>query len=427
MLLLLVCSGLPSINLLAAEPAADTWLQWRGPQRDSQIAATLWPTRLDEASLKSTWRVPLGPSYSGPIVTADRVFVTETKDKKFEVVKALRRDNGELIWETQWEGAMAVPFFAAANGSWIRATPVYDGERLYVAGMRDVLVCLDAKNGDKLWTIDFVKQVETPLPSFGFASSPMIDGDHLYVQAGASLAKIDKRTGEIVWRALQDSGGMMGSAFSSPVMATLHGQRQVVVQTRKSLAGIDAESGEVLWSQDIPAFRGMNILTPTIVDNGIFTSSYGGTSLLFAIKAKDSEGAFAAQETWKNRTQGYMSSPVVIDGFVYLHLRNRRFTCIDLASGETKWTTKPFGEYWSMVASGNRILALDERGELLLIAANHEKFELIDRRQISEDPTWAHLAVCGDELFVRELGAISAFRWTASKEEADSAADASGE
>ncbi|REJ67212.1 MAG: hypothetical protein DWQ31_12020 [Planctomycetota bacterium] len=62
-----------------------------------------------------------------------------------------------------------------------------------------------------------------------------------------------------------------------------------------------------------------------------------------------------------------MSSPVVYDGHVYLHLRNQWFICIDLASGETKWTTQPFGRYWNMVAAGEKILALDERGELLLI------------------------------------------------------------
>ena len=49
-------------------------------------------------------------------------------------------ETGKELWRAQWPGAMAVPFFAMSNGSWIRATPAYDGESLYVAGMRDVLV-----------------------------------------------------------------------------------------------------------------------------------------------------------------------------------------------------------------------------------------------------------------------------------------------
>lgn len=408
---LLACFLMASpVGIRAAEPASGDWPQWRGPNRDSQIEAKTLPEGVSESLLRPKWRIPLGPSYSGPVVSEDRVFVTETKDKTFEVVRAFDRTSGEQIWETQWEGAMQVPFFAMANGSWIRATPAYDGERLYVAGMRDLLVCIDADTGKQLWQVDFVKQVEAPLPSFGFASSPLVDGDYVYVQAGACLAKVNKMSGEIVWRALKDDGGMSGSAFSSPIVASLNGKQQIVVQTRTKLAGVGLDNGELIWSVDIPAFRGMNILTPTVIGNSVFTSSYGGQSLIFSIEK--TADAYVAKELWKNRSQGYMSSPVVIDGHVYIHLRNQRFTCIALSTGETKWTTKPFGKYWSMVASGDQILALDERGELLLINATPEKFDLVDRRKISEEPTWAHIAVSGHEIFVRELGAIQAFRWS---------------
>ena len=232
-------------------------------------------------------------------------------------------------------------------------------------------------------------------------------GDYLYVQAGASLAKLDKHTGAIVWR-LQDPGGMMGSAFSSPYFTTIQGTPLLLVQTRTQLAGVDPESGQVLWQQEIEAFRGMNILTPTLVGESVFTSSYGGRSWLLTPTRTDQ--GWTVAETWTNKLQGYMSTPVMIGGNIYLHLRNQRFTCVDGATGQERWTTKPFGKYWSMVANGDRILALDERGELLLIRANPEKFDLLDRRKIADD-TWAHLAVCGQEVFVRELQAMTALEW----------------
>ena len=155
----------------------------------------------------------MGPSYSGPIVAGNRVFTTETEGRELEVVRAYTRDTGELLWETKWEGAMRVPFFAAANGSWIRSTPACDGERLYVAGMRDVLYCLAVDTGDVVWMIDFVEEFETDLPSFGFVCSPLIDGEHVYVQAGASLVKLNKYNGEIVWRSLAEDGGMCALVF----------------------------------------------------------------------------------------------------------------------------------------------------------------------------------------------------------------------
>ncbi len=402
-LVFVVCTSVANVH-------AEEWRQWRGPERTGVIAIDSWPDTLAAGELDSGWRRKLGPGYSGPLVTEDRVYVTETRDQKDEVVRALDRTTGEEVWAVDWAGSMSVPFFAAANGSWIRSTPTLDGDDLFVAGIRDVLVCLNADTGEVKWKVDFVKDTGASLPSFGCVCSPLVDEGHVYMQAGGGFVKLDRTDGSIVWKSVGDGGGMFGSAFSSPVIATIAGLRQAVVQTRKQLCGVDLQRGKVLWSQDIEAFRGMNILTPTVIGNRVFTSSYGGGSFLFEVTGSADDG-FKATQLWRNKVQAYMSSPVVIDGFVYLHLRNQRFACIDLETGNEAWITTPFGKYWSLIATGDRILALDERGELLLIRANPEKFDLIDRREISSKPTWAHVAVAGGQVFVRELEAIAVFNW----------------
>lgn len=402
-LLLPLCSGVNDTSL-----ADGDWPQWRGPSRDSQILQSPWPGDLTADHLSESWSVPQGPSYSGPIVVGDRVFVTETKDKKHEFVRALNRSTGEQIWETHWEGAVSVPFFAASNGSWIRSTPTFDDGRLYVAGMRDVLVCLDAQTGKTLWKVDFPAVTDSAVPSFGFVSSPLVHGDHVYVQAGAGFAKLDKLTGKIIWQTLKDDGGMLGSAFSSPIFATIADVPQLIVQTRSTLAGVNPQDGSVLWSQEIAAFRGMNILPPTVIGDAVFTSSYGGRSSLFQISLEGS--SWKVTESWQHKSQGYMSAPVVINGHLYLHLRNQRFVCLDVKTGTARWTTKPFGKYWSMVANGDKLLALDQNGELLLIEASPDEFRLLDRRSVADD-SWAHVAVVGKELFVRDLAALKRFEW----------------
>ncbi len=403
-----LCLTFTLLQTAAASENEFTWPQWRGPSRDATIAdRPQWPR--DLKNLSQSWRVELGPSYSGPIVSKDRVFTTETRNESHEVVYALDRATGEKIWETEWPGSMSVPFFAKSNGDWIRSTPAFDGESLFVAGMQDVLVCLDAENGGQRWRVDFMERYDTDLPAFGFVSSPMVQGDHVYVQAGAAFVKLDKHTGETVWRTLADDGGMMGSAFSSPMIATIHGVPQIVVQTRQVLAGVNPDSGDVLWQQSVPSFRGMNILTPTVYGNGVLTSTHKNRTFFYRI-TKGTHGLSVA-ELWTNKAQGYMSSPVVRGDFAYLHLGNGRLTCIDLRTGNEQWRSEPFGKYWSMVLSGDRILALDQRGELLLIEADPNRFVLLDRRKIAENDTWAHLAVCGKELFVRELKALAAFRW----------------
>lgn len=397
-----------SASCLAGQGSGVTWPQWRGPTRDATLSAEPWPSTLQKDRLELTWRKALGPSYSGPIVASDRVFVTETADAEREVVRALDLADGQELWRAEWQGAMKVPFFAASNGSWIRATPAYDGNSLYVAGMKDVLVCLDAKSGSERWRVDFVQRLGSPKPAFGFVSSPLVLDDAVYVQAGASFMKLDKASGDIVWRSLQDAGGMWGSAFSSPTYAELHGEGQLLVQTRTRLAGVSPIDGAVLWSEEIPAFRGMNILTPCVIGDAVFTSSYGGRSRL--LRCSKGVEKWQVEEAWTSKVQGYMSSPVVSGNFIFLHLRNQRLVCLDARSGEVMWTTRPFGKYWSMIRNGDKILALDQRGELLLIRANPQQFELLDRRKVGTD-SWAHVAACGNRIFIRDLEALAVYRW----------------
>ncbi len=396
-------------ELAAAD--AGCWQQWRGPSRDGIVAGATWPDGLAADRLARSWRMELGPSYSGPVVAGDLVFVTETKDRKTEHVRALERKTGKQVWEASWEGAMTVPFFAISNGSWIRSTPAVDGGRIYVAGMRDMLVCLDAATGTEVWRKDFVKEFDSPLPAFGFVSSPLVIGDHVFVQAGSGFVKLEKATGKVVWRVLDDGGGMSGSAFASPFPATIDGVPQLLVQAREFLAGVDPEAGTVLWKTPVEAFRGMNIVTPSVSDGRIFTTSYGGGSFLFAVGAPAAEGARPVETVWRNKVQGYMSSPIVIGGHAYVHLRNQRFACIDLATGKEAWITTPFGRYWSMIAQSERILALDETGDLRLIRATPEKYDLVGEMKVADKESWAHIAVDRGTVYVRDLEGITAYEW----------------
>jgi outer membrane protein assembly factor BamB len=359
------------------------WLQWRGPSRDGKVEGPAWPERLQGKALQLLWRVELGPSYSGPIVTPDRVFVTETRDKTEEVVRALDRRTGKGLWQVHWKGAVTVPAYARGNGEWIRSTPAYDGEAVYVGGMRDVLVCPEAKDGHERWRVDFPARFKTAVPNLGLVSSPLVEGEAVYIVASAALAKLDKRSGKVLWRSVEDKvkSDVYASAVSSPVMATLAGRRQVLVQNRKTLAGLDPDTGEVFWRREVPSFRGTNIITPTLYgDHSVVTSAFGGRTLRYDVTAEDN--ALQVRTAWDNPAQGYMSSPLVIGDHLYLHLRNQRFTCLDLRTGKECWiTSRAFGRYWSMVARKDRILALD-------------------------------LAICGDELYVRELNALAVYRWT---------------
>ena len=203
----------------------------------------------------------------------------------------------------------------------------------------------------------------------------------------------------------------MGSAFGSPVILTLAGRRQLVVQSRTKLIGVGLEDGAELWSLPVESFRGMNILTPTWAgQDRLFTATYGGKTL--GIDVRSENGRLRAVPAWEFKAQGYMTSPIIHNGHAYLQLRSQRAMCIELATGVEKWTTgESFGKYWSMVAQGDRILALDERGELILFRADPARFDVVSRRKVADADTWAHLAVEGSSLYVRELNGLSSWDW----------------
>jgi outer membrane protein assembly factor BamB len=394
-----------------AAPPVDSWPQWRGPNRDGVAPAAAWPDTLKDDRFRIVWESPkLGPSYSGPIVSNDTVYTTETLDKNTEVVTAFDRATGKPRWTQRWKGSLTVPFFAASNGSWIRSTPTLDGDSLYVAGIQDRLVCLNAANGDFRWQIDFAAKYDAGNPTFGCVCSPLVDDTAVYMQAGAGFAKVDKKTGGVLWRVLVSKDQMMGSAFSSPVFGTFQGRRCVVVQTRTALVGVNPDDGATLWSREIPSFRGMNILTPVQFGDGVFTSTYGGTTQLFNVD-KTSEGLRTA-DGWSFKYEGNMSTPVVVEGHAYLLGKDQKLNCVDLKTGKRTWSSdKTYGKYWSLVAGGDKILALDQRGTLYLLKANPKEIEILDERKVATD-SWAHLAVAGEHVVVRSLDKLAVYRWS---------------
>jgi outer membrane protein assembly factor BamB len=121
---------------------------------------------------------------------------------------------------------------------------------------------------------------------------------------------------------------------------------------------------------------------------------------------------FTVREIWKNKATVYMSAPIIMGDHAYMHLRTSRLVCLNLNSGREQWTSsKRMGYYCSMIAQGDRILALSNKGELLLFRATPERFEPIDSRKITEAEVWGHLAISGNRLFIRERNAITAYDW----------------
>lgn len=387
---------------LAAQESS--WNQWRGPNRDG-----VWPGELPTslADLKLAWELPLQPSYSGPVTDGKFVFTTETVDESFERMTALDLATGEKKWTTQWNGGIKVPGYAMANGSWIKSTPALAEESLVILGMRDEVICLEPATGEIRWQVDLAERFGARRPPFGGVCSPLIDDGSVYVMGGGATVKLSLADGSTIWKTLADEGDD-DDACSSPVIATLAGKRQLVVQTRTRLCGVDLSDGSLLWSNRIEAYRNMNILTPTILGDRIYTSAQRGRSHLFEVSS--TAGKWASQELWTQKTQAYMSSPVASDETIFVHSSNERLTALDVDSGSILWTSKPLGKYQSLVRDKETMLVLNNEGELLVVKLDRGELKILDRQNLADD-SWAYLGVYDGGILIRDLNALKVYKY----------------
>jgi outer membrane protein assembly factor BamB len=235
------------------------------------------------------------------------------------------------------------------------------------------------------------------------------------VQAADSFIAVDRLTGQSRWRCLERPQKEQGS-YSSPDFATVSGRAQLLVANIDDIAGVDSTTGQVLWKKTLDSYDAGCILAPIAYRDGVFTSTRASHTGYYPIDRLGDQ--LMIRDGWKNKLAAYMSSPVVINDHAFMHLRNGRFACVALEDGTVNWISpRPFGRYCSMVWYQDRILALTDEGELLLIEAATDEFRLLDSRQVAEQETWGHLAVAGQSVLVRERDAIVVFDWREARPE----------
>src|SRR5947209_652765 len=222
---------------IASAPAAD-WPQWLGPNRDCSSAETVAPWK---DSLKILWRKPVGDGHSSPVMAGGKVFLfTKVKDQDQEDIGAYDAKSGELRWHKTYDR----PSFFSLFGVGPQATPAVADGRVYTYGITGVLACWDAADGTERWRIDALKELKAKNLFFGEAGSPLMDGDKVYVPAGASgpaAAAFTTDKGEVAWQKIDGP-----ASYASPVLLGKGKERQLVYLTGDSLAALDPANGELL-------------------------------------------------------------------------------------------------------------------------------------------------------------------------------------
>ena len=384
-------------SVTLAQSAKPDWPQWRGPHRDGAVTAALpdtWP-----AALTKRWEITVGAGHSSPVVVGDRVILHARQGER-EVTRAIALGTGKEIWRDEYAAPYTMNPAARAHGPGPKSTPAVAGGRVFTFGIGGILSALDLNSGKLLW--------RTPppsvLPEFGTAMSPLAVGALVIAHVGGkndgALTAFDAATGASRWRWAGD-----GPAYSSPVVATIGGIRHVITQTQKSIVSVNAASGALLWQTPFTTAYEQNSVTPVVSGDLVIYSGLDNGVTAVRIARKGNQ--WVALPAWKNeQVPMYMSSPVIDGTTLYgLSHRNRgQFFALDLATGKTLWTTQGReGENASLIAAGSFLLLSTTNSELIVARPNPAKFEEIRRYTVADSAVWAHPALAGRALLVKDV------------------------
>ena len=378
---------------LSADDSSQDWPQYRGPERDgsspeSGILST-WP----EEGPEVLWKRNIGSGFSQLAVSGDRIFTMMADGGKEYAVAFAAADGKEL-----WRVAVGEQF-PSEFGDGPRSTPAVAGDSVIFLGSYGDLVSLSAKNGKLRWAKSLVKDFGSTVPSHGFSTAPMIEGDLLIVEVGGGKGKayaaLDPATGATRWTT-QDGA----ATYTSPIAVTIGGERQLVSLGQNEIVSLRPD-GELAWSH---AWRGGIAMPIFIAPDKLFVSTFQ-TSMM--ARLQPGEGGMEVEQMWQNtEMNNHFNSSVVHDGYIYGFDQNI-LKCVAAETGERMWAKRGFGEGSLILADGHLII-LSERGQLVQAKASPAGFEEEGRFQALEGKSWTSPALAAGKLYLRNLSQMTA-------------------
>jgi len=396
----LTLSLLPSAVL-----QADEWPQWRGPNRDGVCGETGLLESFPADGLKVRWRVPVGWGFSSPVVAQGRVYLADSevvKPKAKERVHCFDETTGKVLWTHVYDVAYEDWAFDPKQEVGPVATPVVQNGKVYTVGRRGDLFCLDAKKGDVLWQMNMEKDYQ--------AGSPLIEGELLILffggKAGACVIALNKDTGKEVWKALAETW-----TYSSPIVITSGGKRQLIVWTQESVTALDPASGKTYWRQPLLTSADYAVSTPVFYNDRLLI---GG--MMFQL---DSDKP-AAKVLWPDskaptrRIFSHTSTALFRGEHVFSAKSSGELICVEAATGEQVWesdkvTDLKNGASIHLTPNGDSVLLYTDKGELIRAQLTAKGYKEISRVAVVEPTfpfagrkvTWSPPAYANRHIFVR--------------------------
>lgn len=385
-------------HVLCRQAHGGDWPQILGPNRDGvAVGEKLDPAKLPE-KLKAVWQVEIGEGYAGPAVVEDRVILFH-RDRDSEVLEARSTKDGTSIWKQEFEATYQSRIDPDRGP---RAVPVIVDKRVLAWSPSGKLHCVELANGNLVWSRDLFEEYSGDENYFGAASSPLVLADRVLVNVGgrphSGIVCVSLETGKTLWHDTDE-----GTSYSSPIPFTTDKGTIALFVTRLNFCGISPENGQVLFK--VPFGRTgptVNAAIPLIKEKSVFlTASYGIGALALDLSQNP------PVEVWRNE-DGVSSQYVtpVRKGDLVFASDGREdggegdLVCFELATGKEKWREKGI-KISHLILVDEHLLVNSVEGELTIVKANGEKFEVEHRSQLVEGSSRSLPALSNGRLYVR--------------------------
>jgi outer membrane protein assembly factor BamB len=377
--------------------------QWRGEgstgiYNDTGLLKS-WPASGPEIIWQSEG---LGDGHSSPVFANGKIYLSGALNGIGHIF-CLNPD-GKLNWKVPYgeEWTESYP------GS--RSTPVIDGNSLYIYSGKGVITCMDVANGSVKWKKDVLKELGGKNITWGVNETMVIDGEKLFVTPGGpvnNIVALNKKDGSLIWSCKAEGEP---SAYCTPLLVKLPSRKLLVTHTEKHIIGVDAENGKFLWSMEWSNQWAVHANTPLYLDRALFCfSGYGQGGMRLNL---NEDGSQVTKAWYNEKADNRIGGAVLINGYIYLAGdKTRDWQCIDWKTGEQKYSSKVISQ-GSVIYADGMLYCYGERGDLALVEAKPESFNIISKTKLTlgGPQHWAHLVINDGKLYLRHDGYLICYK-----------------
>lgn len=377
------------MNFFGTAQAAD-WPRWRGPDYNGISQETGWTASWPEAGPEVLWKASIGTGFSSVAVSGGRVYTMGNINNR-DILYCFDAATGDEIWKTSYP----CPLLNKNHEGGPCATPTIDGDAIYTFSKDGDVVRFKAANGEIVWHKNLNKEFGFKHPTWHFSGSPLVVGDLVILNAGTSGVALNKVDGGIAW---QSDKGVPG--YTTGVPFTSGGQKYIALMVSREIVALNPTTGAVLWRFPWKTSYDINAADPIISGDTMFISSgYNHGGALLKIEGNK------VTELWQNKNMcNQVNSSVLWEGYLYGFSGQvggqGKLTCMDLQSGQVKWSQGGMGTGSLMFADG-KLIILGEKGKLVIAEASPDQYKEIASAQILSGKCWTMPVLANGRIYAR--------------------------